>query len=236
MGNQRFTMMKWKAEWGLQFYLLQNPLSAPYVTSSEPEKIGEVNVETGAEIQGVKRYKKGRKGVRYKSTSIKPRLGIMRNSGREGMAEIALRASSFAYNMSMHHALYREIKQINDQIARGVKQYGGVLIVGRVHMMQYPNPDTGVRMAYMKDCYCADAGKSVDEVFKEETVERAAIGPQQGKGGAPRAYMSAAKFPMPPYISPPPYGQVEERFLMWAEKALLKKRELKDIPAVMNTR
>lgn len=234
MGNQRFNMTKWKSEWGIQFYMLQNPLSASYVTTSEPEKIGQVNVEAGKEISGHRRYSKSGRG--YGASTIKPRLGITRNSGREGVAEIALRASALGYTLSMHTALFREVKQINTQVARGIKQYGGVLIVGRMHMMQYPNPDTGMRVAYMKDCYCADGGKTVDEVFTPEVSEQASIGPQRGKGGPPRAYMSAAKFPPPPSISPPPYGQVEERFLLWAEPASNSKRQLKDIPAVMRSR
>ncbi|MEP3345694.1 hypothetical protein [Litoreibacter sp.] len=167
---------------------------------------------------------------------MRPSLGVTRRSGREGLAEVALRASSFAYTMSMHTALYREVKQINNQIAKGIKKYGGVLIVGRVHMMQYPNPDTGMRMAYMKDCYCSDGGESVDAVFKRESREQATIGPQRGRGGPPRAFMSASKFPTPPSIGAPPYGQVEERFLMWAEPASNSRRQLKDIPAVMSAR
>lgn len=218
MGNERNMMTKWKTEDGIQYSIVQNPLSAPLNAPAGAEKLEQIHTDSGTQIEGVKIFSNGRKSLRYTSESLKSRFGIVKNADYRGnQTEIARQATALNHTMHIRHSLDRDIKSIKDQVAKGVEKYGGVLIVEQVHMAINPDPITGVRETKLKGGHCADGAKDIEQVMRKNKAEPASIGTQRGKRTPSRMSSNSGKFPNPPMISPPPYGMVEDQILIWAE-------------------
>jgi hypothetical protein len=211
--SQKRTRVKWKKQWHIQFWMIQNPLSPNYQTSG-PTGSGTFRVDGKAEgtpeAMRVERERvfRSRMGPTFRSKSQRPRSTrapdtyvsvtptATHHHGRQAAAEVALMGSAGAFSASVMHNLWRAITQKQNEIALAIMEHGGVMIVGRVVMSQMANPDTGMKQALFKDIYLAGAAPSWEAYERAEDKpdkSKAFVGPPAPK---PKVTMQAAPGPV----------------------------------------
>lgn len=230
-------LVRWKTYDGMEFLFIQTPGTGAYVSTSEltpaSHHEGHVVNERVHTVPRHGRYAKTGTARRagqvaplrtpfpaktpvWSGHEVRPGPAFRGQSpaGGEALAEVALRTSTFLHDWSVRKALWDEIVSLESPIIRAIREYGGVLVVGRVIMWDHPEANTGVTPTLFKDAYLSDAGKSYDALVEESGYAPRADG-QPVISARGQAVMRATKFRPPPQLNVPD-GWVQGRFLVWA--------------------
>lgn len=215
MGNERVSL-KWKEDGGIHYSMLQSPTSSAYVPGEDIKFFSEQDISpTGPTGKSatmkfgmMPRGKRANHNIgNPKNPFAKPasatiRPSVQRRPGigqgaKSGLAEVARIASSRRYLNTLDERFWEAIQDMSREVAAGIKEHGGVLIIGRVSMMPTPDPDTGIRQAFFCDAYIKDGAKSVNDLFSaraKSNTKPDLAGPQPKQWIASRGYMVLGEY------------------------------------------
>ncbi|EPX80856.1 hypothetical protein [Litoreibacter arenae] len=237
MGNEHVST-RWKEVDGIHYSMLQAPTSAAYVPGEDIKFFGDYDYNpkgpTGADSNTKFGMAPRGKRINRQIAPLRnpfakppvPKASLQRRVGVGGgisaaKGEVLLMGMSRVHLMSINHKLWKAIENMKGNVAAGIKEHGGVLIVGRVSMMPTPNPETGMRQAFFYDAYIKDGAKSIDDLYRPDVKSdsrRAFVGPQPWDGHIKTkpASIGAAKYgPPKPWVPPARYMVLGE-FLVFA--------------------